>query len=29
MPFVSHRALLKLSPGDVEMLTTLSQSRTA
>ena len=28
MPFVSHRAPLKLSPGEVEMLATLSQSRT-
>ena len=28
MPFVSHRARLRLSPGEVEMLTALSQSRT-
>jgi transposase len=28
MPFVSHRAPLKLSPGEAEMLTALSQSRT-
>lgn len=28
MPFVSHRAPLKLSPSEVEMLTSLSQSRT-
>ncbi len=28
MPFVSHRAPLKLSAGEVEMLATLSQSRT-
>lgn len=28
MPFVSRRAPLKLSPGEVEMLTALSQSRT-
>ena len=28
MPFVSHRAPLRLSPGEVEMLTALSQSRT-
>jgi predicted transcriptional regulator len=28
MPFVSHRAPLKLSLGEVEMLTALSQSRT-
>ena len=28
MPFVSHRAPLMLSPGEVEMLTVLSQSRT-
>jgi len=28
MPFVSRRALLKLSPDEVEMLTALSQSRT-
>ena len=28
MPFVSHRAPLKLSPSELEMLTALSQSRT-
>jgi transposase len=28
VPFVSHRAPLKLSPSEVEMLTSLSQSRT-
>jgi DNA-binding MarR family transcriptional regulator len=28
VPFVSRRAPLKLSPGEVEMLTALSQSRT-
>ena len=28
MPFVSNRARLRLSPGEVEMLTALSQSRT-
>ena len=28
MPFISRRALLQLSPEEVEMLTTLSQSRT-
>jgi len=28
VPFVSHRARLRLSPGEVEMLTALSQSRT-
>ena len=28
MPFVSHRAPLRLRPGEVEMLTALSQSRT-
>ena len=28
MPFVSRRGLLKLSPGEMEMLTTLSQSGT-
>ncbi len=28
MPFVSHRAALKLRPGEMQMLTALSQSRT-
>jgi transposase len=28
VPFISHRARLRLSPGEVEMLTALSQSRT-